>query len=131
MGTEQELFLRWGPFIFLLYIVLRDGIPLFGRLLEKVVPQRMEQQERAAERKQDLEERHVVALEQIGKSLVLIENKQHQQEQVMSIVTTSLTAANQSLAILLDRSLQRRAQSIAEGITEPLKPIQLSEGANS
>ena len=67
--------------------------------------------ERMAEREDaynDLREREVVALEQIGKSLILIEERQSLTNSGISAMSVSVIAMNQSMAVLIERHRAQR-----------------------
>lgn len=101
-------------------------------IIEKLTPERMARikaknnedarRAQAAMDKEDFErdlrERDVIAKEQTAKALLLIDahmqsDKISTQEQ-LSLLSSGLTAANQSLAVLLDRTMQRRASDFTE-----------------
>lgn len=91
------------------------------RLFEKLAPERtkiekdrLDHEAEVESRKADLAEREVVALEQIGMSLAIIKTRQDDidknitdwksaQDRHLSLLSTSLVTANQSLAVILDR----------------------------
>lgn len=96
-------------------------------LFERMAPERMakiktKEKEEArrdkaamdnAEFERDLRERDIVAKEQTAKALLLIDAHMQSEKKTiqdqLSLLNTGLTAANQSLAVLLDRTMQRRA----------------------
>jgi len=65
------------------------------------------------EYERDLHERDIIAKEQTAKALLLIDTHMQSEKKTiqdqLSLLTAGLTSTNQSLAVLLDRTMQRRA----------------------
>lgn len=120
----------------IVYLLIKDALPTLSTLLSKmtgiIIPARanekkmlMEQQNRALERQIELEERRtdlrdreVVALEQIGKSLIVIDTRLQALDKKSDLMTTGLVTANQALAVMLDRAHRRR-----EDFTPKVSPV--------
>lgn len=116
---EQEFLSRYGIGAVLLYIVLRDGLPaiykLIQRFIEVYIPAKshereleMKQSDERVDRRIDLKEREVAALEAIGKGQVLLDARMKTMEGKLDLVTTSLITANQALAVIMDRTTRHR-----------------------
>lgn len=122
---------KYGLTAAVIFLLITNTLPNIidgGKwVVEKLAPERIakikakakdeERRDRAAsdsaDFERDLRERDVIAKEQTAKALLLIDthmqtDKKTIQDQ-LSLLTTGLIAANQSLAVLLDRTMQRRA----------------------
>lgn len=132
---------NWPVWLVLTYLLIKDALPTLSSLLEKmtgiIVPARastkrllMEQQNKALERQLEIEEqridlrdREVVALEQIGKTLIVIDTRLQALDRKSDLLTTGLVTANQALAVMLDRVHRRRedfetkAPTVVQGIS--------------
>lgn len=113
--NPEELLVHYSPWVFFLYIIIKEGIPIFGRLADKWYPERIKQKEALNEKRMDIDEREVIALEQIGKSLHISENNQNhfrlalvELSASIKMVESNLSAVNTGLAVLLDRSIRFR-----------------------
>lgn len=122
----SQIPLNWPVWAVLVYLLIKDALPTLSVLLTKmtgiIVPARasekkllMEQQNKALERQAEIEEkridlrdREVVALEQIGKSLIVIDTRLQALDRKSDLMTTGLVTANQALAVMLDRAHRRR-----------------------
>lgn len=122
----EPLFFQWveryGIWTVFAYIVIKDLIPSASKLAEKWLPfLARERKQQAAlrimeaeaeaedkDREMDLQERAVVAQEMIGRTLALIDQRMTTIENGQNTISASLTAANSSLAVLLDRRQTRR-----------------------
>lgn len=120
----EDFFIKNSPWFFIAYILLREGFPVLGRVLDRIIPERMRKQESQRERelaleekKADIKEREVVALEQIGKGLAILQNNQEDIEERLSEIMSALRYTNQSLAVLIDRERYKL------GETQPIKPV--------
>lgn len=116
---DPELLRTWPIWAIIVYLVIKDVLPMLSNMVlklgELVVPQRTrlaqlkQAEEREIEaRRVDLREREVIALEQIGKSLIMIDTRIQGQEKQLDLLTTGLVTANQALAVMLDRINRRR-----------------------
>lgn len=135
--TLTDLLEKYGVWALMAYIVITDTVPKVLTFSQKIIAhfaperlKRLEIQEEEQKRKEseeeekrasehDLQERQIVANEQIAKSLVLIDDHLQNTDKLirdqMSLQNTALITANQSLAtvnqslaILLDRSVRHR-----------------------
>lgn len=113
--NPEDVLVHYSPWIFFLYIIIKEGIPIIGRLADKWYPERMEQKKALDEKRMDIDEREVVALEQIGKALHIIENNQahfrlalSDLDDTIKIIETNLSAVNAGLAVLMDRNIRFR-----------------------
>ncbi len=129
----EEFLVKNSYLAFIIYIVIKDGIPLIKSILDKTIPASLARKKSAeekanelkaleleqADRKIDVDERHIIALEQIGKTLIsqnadhkLIENmirdNQSHNQAIFQTMSTNLAAANQGLVLLLDRNQRYR-----------------------
>lgn len=110
MGIEQ-LFDKYGFWALLLYVILDKGAVLINKYLPFINGQQMkklEMQEDQTKREYELEERQVVAMEQIGKALVLISERLDSVEEGQKTMMSALNETNQSLAVLVDRETVRK-----------------------
>lgn len=121
-----EIMKNWPIWAAITYLLIKDAFPALSVMITKitgiVVPARvsekkllLEQQALAVqhqieleEKRIDLREREVVALEQIGKSLVVIDTRLQGLDRKTDLITTGLVTANQALAIMMDRVHRRR-----------------------
>ena len=101
-------------------------------LIERIAPERVarikakaddeKRRDKAAsdreEYERDLHERDIIAKEQTAKALLLIDAHMQDEKKTvqsqLSLLTAGLTQANQSLAVLLDRTMQRRASDYTD-----------------
>ena len=101
-------------------------------VIDKLAPERIQRMQLAAEESErrdersieneqferDLRERDIIAKEQTAKALLLIDAHMQDEKKTvqsqLSLLTAGLTQANQSLAVLLDRTMQRRASDYTE-----------------
>ena len=122
----SDLPANWPVWAAIIYLLIKDTLPALSGLLERmtglILPARATEKklelekialgiERAAEieeKRIDLREREVIALEQIGKSLVVIDTRLQGLDKKSDLVTTGLVTANQALAIMMDRLHRRR-----------------------
>jgi hypothetical protein len=123
---DYQIPTNWPVWAALVYLLIKDALPTISVLITKmtgiIVPARanekkllMEQQNKNIERQLELEEkridlrdREVVALEQIGKSLIVIDTRLQGLDHKTDLITTGLVTANQALAVMLDRAHRRR-----------------------
>lgn len=137
---DYQIPINWPVWAVLAYLLIKDALPTLSVLLAKmtgiIVPARanekkmlLEQQNKALERLDELEEkridlrdREVVALEQIGKSLVMIDTRLQGLDRKTDLITTGLVTANQALAVMLDRAHRRREDYISNAIPGPHDP---------
>lgn len=117
MTNELEIIVqKYGTWFFLAYIILKDGLPVFLRLIEKVVPAKIKESEKklAAQIERDsaevdLREREIVTQEMIGKNLVIMNERLSFIEQNGRLVVEALSTTNKGIAILLDRRKDHRS----------------------
>jgi hypothetical protein len=130
----------WPIWLVLIYLVIKDALPTLSVLLAKmtgiIVPARVSEKKLALEKEHmvidhateleekrlDLRDREVVALEQIGKSLIMIEARLQNLDRKTDLMTTGLVTANQALAVMLDRAHRRR-----EDYTPKTSPVVLGQ----
>ena len=77
MGLEQ-LFDKYGFWALLIFVLLDKGLPVLQKYLPFIGKQqehKLEILREAEEKNMDMKEREVVALEQIGKALVLLSER--------------------------------------------------------
>ena len=119
---------KYGLLGIALYLLIKDIIPMMvtalSKFFEMVIPARAKQQEMKLEidaeveaRRLDIQEREVIALEQIGKSLIAIETRLEQQDNKIDLLSASLVTANQALAVVLDR-IQWRGMNLKRRKTD-------------
>jgi len=132
----EDFFLKNSPWFFLGYIVLKEIFPLLNRIVDSMIPQRVariksaeekanELREREIsldEKKTDLHEREVVAWEQIGKSLAIMQTNQDDMSEKLSSIMSATNLISQSMVVLLDRDRRQRQHSVED--TQPLAPIE-------
>lgn len=106
---------RYGIWFIFVYLVFKDVVPPAAKVLEKWLPlaakEKHEQIEAIHEeeaREKDLQERAVIAQEQIGRALVLIDARMTNLDSNQSMILAALTSANSSLAVLMDRRINKR-----------------------
>lgn len=130
----------WPIWAVMTYLFIKDALPVLSTLVIKlagvVVPakvkerkMKMDQQLAAIdkqieleEKRTDLREREVVALEQIGKSLVVIDTRLQGLDKKSDLITTGLVTANQALAIMMDR-VHRRREDFSDASQTPLGSV--------
>jgi hypothetical protein len=123
---DYQLPANWPVWAALTYLIIKDTLPMLSNLIAKmtgiIVPahttekkllleqqnKNMERQVELEEQRIDLREREVVALEQIGKSLVVIDTRLQSLDRKSDLITTGLVTANQALSIMMDRVHRRR-----------------------
>lgn len=104
------------PYIFLIYVVIYHGvIPIAKAVVEQYLPVKVSKMKSAEERqieieekRADLREREVVAMEQIGKTMAIIETNQRHMGTNLQTIASSVNLGNQALMTLLDRQENRR-----------------------
>lgn len=125
---------KYGFSVAATYLIVTDLFPrvIDGAkwLINKLTPERLARLKMEADQKEredkatiereeferELHERDVIAKEQTAKALLLIDahmqaDKKTVQDQ-LALLQTSMITANQGLAVLLDRTMQRRATDI-------------------
>lgn len=130
----------WPIWAIILYLFIKDAMPILSALAEKmtgiIIPARVkerkmmldqqslliEKQLEQEAKRSDLREREVVALEQIGKYLVIIDTRQQALDKKTDLLTTGLVTANQALAIMMDR-VHRRREDFLSSATPPPTPL--------
>jgi hypothetical protein len=123
---DYQIPITWPIWAVLAYLLIKDALPTISTLIAKmtgiIVPARshdkkmeLEQANKALDRQAEIEEkridlrdREVVALEQIGKSLIMINTRLESLDHKSDLMTTGLVTANQALAVMLDRAHRRR-----------------------
>lgn len=116
--TDSQI-AEYGPMFIIIYLLVRDGLPLVSNLLHKVmeliIPERSKERLRLLEIEKekinvqtDLKEREIVALEMIGKNLAIIETRLQTQDKNISTMLVGISVANNALAVILDRVHRRR-----------------------
>jgi|WetSurMetagenome_2_1015567.scaffolds.fasta_scaffold37235_2 hypothetical protein len=128
----------WPIWAVFAYLLIKDALPTLSSLLTKmtgiIVPARVSEKKLALEQEHlaidhateleekrlDLHDREVVALEQIGKSLIMIDARLQSLDKKTDLMTTGLVTANQALAVMLDRAHRRR-----EDYTPKTSPVVL------
>jgi len=105
-------------------------LPILRGSILQLIPATIEKQKVLAENQQqlevqrlDLREREIVALEQIGKTLLLLETGQRHAEEMSQGLASGLSTANQALTILLERNRHFRQEDGLSGSTLPLSPL--------
>jgi hypothetical protein len=116
---------NWPVWAVIAYLFMKDALPILAKTFENltgvIITGRsadkklaMDRQVEIEEKRLDLREREVVALEQIGKTQVGMELRLQSLEKKTDLLTTGLVTANQALAIMMDRvHLRRREDYIA------------------
>lgn len=110
----ENLFTAWPFWAVLVYLIIRDIIPLLIRFMQSAFGQILPIREKRLDKQiqadidrelklDDLRERQIISQEQVGKTLVLVAEKVARNEDRLISVTASLATANQALAIILDR----------------------------
>lgn len=130
----------WPVWAILVYLFIKDAMPILSALAEKltgiIIPARVnerkmeldqqallvEKQIEQEAKRSDLREREVVALEQIGKYLVIIDTRQQALDKKTDLLTTGLVTANQALAIMMDR-VHRRREDFLPSANPPPVPL--------
>ena len=121
----EDVILKGGWVIALLYFVIREGMPLIGKWLplhsqEKVLE--IEGERLDIERREQRRDREVAALENISKTLAV----QHEQlaglDRNQDTMLAALALANTSLTVVLDR-VERVERKQSNGDTGPNKPV--------
>jgi hypothetical protein len=117
---------NWPFWAVIVYLVVKDGLPLLARganrMAAMVVPARMEERKRRQEAQQnqagrdaDLQERAVIVQETLAKNTIILTERVSVLEKDHQQIIAGLTAANQSLAVMLDRTApHRQSQSHKE-----------------
>ena len=111
MDPNLQQYGIWGIII---YLFVKDVIPLLVSAVSKItdlaIPARAKQAEMKIEaeaereaRRLDIREREVIALEQLGKTLITIDTRMEQMDRKVDLLSASLVTANQALAVVLDR----------------------------
>ena len=126
---------NWPIWAILIYLFIKDALPILSTLAEKmtgiIIPARVKERklvldhQMAAidkqidqeEKRTDLREREVVAMEQIGKYLVIIDTRLQNMDKKSDLLSTGLITANQALSVMMDRVHRRR-----EDFLESSKP---------
>lgn len=117
--TIEDVIAQYGIWAVIVYLIFKDALPTLSNLTAKlgdlIVPawSRNKQQMIEKQMEQDrarlaLREREVVALEQIGKSMIVIDTRLQSIEHKVDLLATSLVTANQALAVILDRVNRHR-----------------------
>lgn len=112
--TIEEVISQYGIWAVIVYLIFKDALPTLSNLAVKLgeilVPawskskqSLVEVQVEQEKIRSSLREREVVALEQIGKSMVVIDTRLQNLEQKIDLLGHSLITANQALAVVLDR----------------------------
>lgn len=134
--TIPEFIEHYGLLGLVVYVAITDLVPKLIETVKwtivKMSPERIAKIKMIAEehkrsedaiiedraRARDLEERQVIAHEQTAKALILIDAHMVASEKdikdQLTLLTTGLITANQSLAVLLDRNASRRASDPKE-----------------
>jgi len=109
---------NWPISAVFIYLLLTDVFPkmlkFFGqyvfpeRVKEHATKLKMEIERTEAER--DLRERQIVAQEQLVKTLLLLQERLNVADTDHKIISAALVTSNSSLAVLLDRSANRRKE---------------------
>jgi hypothetical protein len=114
--TVDPLLSQWPWYVLLSYLLIKEVLkPLMESLLPKILPLKFEQRKNQAQerldqvaREQDLREREVTALEQIGKALVLLEHENVQMITLLQAIQSKQSDNHEMLRIITDRNSQRR-----------------------
>lgn len=134
---STQLPVGWPIWAVIVYLFVKDALPILATLFTKItgmiLPFKanekkllMEQQAAINERQNELEEkridlreREVIALEQIGKSLVVIDTRLQAADRKEDLIITGLITANNALGIVLDR-VHRRREDYDSPIPKPV-----------
>lgn len=143
---NPEIIQNWPIWAIITYMLIKDAFPILSTLLTKltgiIVPARanekkllieqqammMERQTEIEEKRIDLREREVIALEQIGKTLVMLDTRLQGSDRKLDLLTTGLVTANQALAIMMDRVHRRREDFETKPSPQPLGSELLQKG---
>ncbi len=117
--TEGTFIDKYGFWALVAYVLLKDGLPILSKFLSQLTEtyfpskvkerqQEMAHKEELEERQLDLREREVAAMENIAKSLAVIDTRVQSVKHKLDLTTTSLITANQALAIIMDRTARKR-----------------------
>lgn len=135
---------NWPVWAVILYLFIKDALPTLSTLATKVtgivIPALVKErkmvldtqkhnadhQMELEEQRIDLREREVVALEQIGKYLVILDTRLQSMDKKTDLLTTGLVTANQALAIMMDR-VHRRREDFLGLAKEPEAPGKVSQ----
>jgi len=121
MDILLPFFVQNSPYIFLVYVLIKEFSPIARAVLEKIIPERiakrkaLEERHLELEEKQtDLRERETVAMENIQKHLFVIQNNQSHFSDEATVIMAGITAANQGIMVLLDRNKYYREEDVSK-----------------
>jgi hypothetical protein len=128
MDFDLEFILRNSPWVFLGYILIKELSPVVSRVVEAVVPGQLAKRKLAEEKtnelkqreveieekRTDLRERQMIALEQMQRILIGLENNQRHVESTLQTISSAVASANQALIVVLDRNRQFRKEDISK-----------------
>jgi hypothetical protein len=118
----ENTLIEASPYFFLAYILIKEFAPTVAKILEIVIPEKAKQkrlnQEKELElleKRLDIEERAVVAQEQIAKALIILETDHDYFKKVgldldqrLDRIETDLSSMGKNISILVDRSIRLR-----------------------
>ena len=121
MDTLLPFFVQNSPYIFLVYVFIKEFSPVVKAILEKVIPDKiakaknlLERQVELDEKSVDLRERETIAMENIQKHLFVIQNNQSHFSDETKVMIAGITAANQGIMVLLDRNKYYREEDVSK-----------------
>ena len=121
MDTLLPFFVQNSPYVFLVYVLIKEFSPIVKAVLERVVPEKiakaknlLERQIELDEKSVDLRERETVAMENIQKHLFVIQNNQLHFSDETKVMIAGITAANQGIMVLLDRNKYYREEDVSK-----------------
>lgn len=124
MDNIDTFLIQNSPYIFIIYIVIKELFPFLSKLVDSIMPNHIAKQktieEKAnelkvrelelEEKKSDITERQTVAIEQMQRILANIETRQSHIENSLQTVSSAVATANQALVVVLDRAMLRRRE---------------------
>lgn len=103
----------YGWAIVLLYVGIKEFVPLLKKWLPAEVKRRQAKDREEARQKSEfrryddeLRKRQTIAMENIAKSLVILQNNQGRQIDLLNQVAAGISQANTGIAVLIDRELR-------------------------
>jgi len=103
----EQIAEKYGIWALLVYVLLRDGLPILKNsfpVLDRFMTSRQEKENKELERRANIEERQILAIEIISKTLALVGERLDLLLSGQRAIMESLVEANKSLAVLLDRA---------------------------
>jgi hypothetical protein len=127
---ETNIIEQYGLTVFVLIFLLKELSPVVRSVLEKVLPEKINRNRTASEklvelqeRELDIQERGVIANEQIAKALIICQNNQHHfandindVKQGIGVIISNTNVISENVAVLLDRGMRLRADDYKSSI---------------